>query len=51
MSDLSTQAELTFKEVERATTPVLYDLPVFAKSKDKIINERIQARNGVANNG
>ena len=51
MSDLSTQAELTFKEVERATTPVLYDLPVFAKSKDKIINERIQARNGAANNG
>ncbi len=36
MSDLSTQAELSFKEVDTAITPVLYDLPVFSNSKQKV---------------
>lgn len=36
MSDLSTIAELLFKEVDTAMTPVMYDLPVFWNSKQKV---------------
>lgn len=39
MFDISTQWELSFEDVEQVLTPVLYDIPVFNKSKDKILNK------------
>ena len=39
MWDISTQWVLSFEDVEEVATPVLYDIPVFKKSKNKILEK------------
>lgn len=39
MWDISTQWVLSFEDVQEVTTPVLYDIPVFKKSKNKILEK------------